>query len=438
VLIWAKQSYILIFYEVKYFFYLFFLITITTNGQPQQIASILPAAYQTQEYFSLLKNKRVAIFANHTSTINATHLIDTLVKSNINVVKIFAPEHGFRGNADAGETLNDTLDSVTKIPIISLYGKKLKPNAYELSDVDIMLFDIQDVGVRFYTFISSLQYFIEAAIDNDKPIIILDRPNPNGFYIDGCVLDYNYKSFVGMQPIPIVYGMTIGEYAKMLIGEKWLDWKYTRKVDDKVSLTEMLGFEEPRKKFKLIVITCKNYTHKSKYVLTIKPSPNLPTMASVYWYPSICLFEGTVVSEGRGTENPFCIFGHTSFSDTLFSFTPTSRNGAKDPKLKNQICYGWNLYNTDNKVVLKQINHQVQIKYLIEAYKMFADKSQFFIRPKSDNVTDYFFNKLVGSNELTNQLQQKKTETEIRASWEPKLLAFKKIRKKYLLYKDFE
>ena len=423
---------------MRYLFFLFFFITIKTIGQSKELATILPGAYQTKQYFSLLKNKRVAVFANHTSTINSTHLIDTLVKSNVNVVKIFAPEHGFRGNADAGEKLTNTLDSATKIPIISLYGKKLKPNDYELSDVDVMLFDIQDVGVRFYTFISSLQYFIESAIENDKPIIILDRPNPNGFYVDGFVLDSNYKSFVGMQPIPIVYGMTIGEYAKMLIGEKWLDWKYTRKVDNEVSLTEMLGFEEARKNFKLIVVPCKNYTHKSKYILPIKPSPNLPTMASIYWYPSTCLFEGTVVSEGRGTEHPFCILGHPSFSSSLFSFTPMSKIGAKEPKFKNQICYGWNLYNVNNTVVVKEINHQLQIKYLIEAYKMFIDKNHFFIKPKSENETDYFFNKLAGSNELMNQLQQQKTEVEIRANWQSKLQSFKKIRKKYLLYEDFE
>ena len=418
--------------------YLLLLITTTANAQVKTVPPILPAAYQTQQYFSLLKGKRVAVFANHTAVIGTTHLVDTLVKSNINVVKIFAPEHGFRGNADAGEKVNNTVDAATKIPIISLYGKKLRPAADELANVDIMLFDIQDVGVRFYTFISSLQYFIEAAIENDKPLIILDRPNPNGFYIDGGVLDNNYKNFVGMQAVPIVYGMTIGEYAKMLVGEKWLNWEYMRKADDRISLAEMLGFESTRKNFKLTIIPCKNYTHKSKYVLPVKPSPNLPTMASVYWYPSICLFEGTVISEGRGTENPFCIFGHPSFSKTMFSFTPISKEGAKEPKFKNEICYGWNVFKEDNNAVLKEINHQLQIKYLIDTYKIFADKDKFFIKPKSEAITDYFFNKLAGSSELMNQLQQDKTEQEIRASWKLKLNAFKKIRKKYLLYADFE
>ena len=240
----------IILYKLKHLLYSLLFITSFANAQSVKDLPILPGAYQTHQYFSLLKNKRIAVFANHTATINTTHLIDTLIKSNINVVKIFAPEHSFRGNADAGEKIDNTIDAATKIPIISLYGNKLKPNAYELSDVDILLFDIQDVGVRFYTFISSLQYFIEAAIDNDKPIIVLDRPNPNGFYIDGPVLNKNYSSFVGMQPIPIVYGMTIGEYAKMLVGENWLAWEYVRKVDDKTSLGEMLGFENARKNFK--------------------------------------------------------------------------------------------------------------------------------------------------------------------------------------------
>lgn len=423
---------------MKYLFYCTVFFTNIVASQSHQDLPILPAAYQTQQYFYLLKNKRVAVFANHTATINNTHLIDTLMKSNINVVKVFAPEHGFRGNADAGEKVNNSIDASTKIPIISLYGKKLKPNALELVDVDILLFDIQDVGVRFYTFISSLQYFIESAIDNDKPLIILDRPNPNGFYIDGPALDVNYKSFVGMQPIPIVYGMTIGEYAKMLVGEKWLDWTYTRKIDDKTSLGEMLGFEDARKNFKLTVITCKNYTHKSKYILPIKPSPNLPSMASIYWYPSICMFEGTEISEGRGTDNPFCYFGHPSFSNKLFQFTPISKIGAKEPKYKNQICYGWNIYDIDAAKVTSQMNNQLQIKYLLEAYKLFIDKSSFFIKPKIEIATEYFFNKLTGSNQLMEQLQQNKTEKEIRASWQNKLTAFKKIRKKYLLYKDFE
>lgn len=416
------------------FFYviLFFLV------QTIQAQEILPGAFQTNQYFSLLKNKRVAVFANHTSTIHQTHLIDTLLKSGIQVTKIFAPEHGFRGTADAGKKISNEVDEATQIPIISLYGKKIKPSKAELIDVDVLVFDIQDVGVRFYTFISSLQYFIDAAIENDKPLIILDRPNPNGFYIDGPVLENEYESFVGMQAVPIVYGMTIGEYAKMLIGEKWLDWKNIRKIDERISLGELLGFEKEKDNFSLTIIPCKNYTHQSLYQLPIPPSPNLPNMQTVYWYPTTCLFEGTVLSEGRGTDYPFCIFGHPSFSKDLFKFKPISKPGASNPKFVNQDCFGWNVFKENINETLDDLNKQIQIKYLINAYKLFENKNEFFIIPKSPNEKDYFFNKLVGSNKLKNQLKQNISVKEIRTSWQEKLIAFKKIRKKYLLYKDFE
>lgn len=398
---------------------------------------ILPGAYQLNEYLPLLKGKRVAVFANHTAVIGKTHLVDSLIKLGVNIVKAFGPEHGFRGNVDDGKKIDDYTDPATKIPVISLYGKKRKPEAADLADVDIMLFDIQDVGTRFYTFISSLQEYLESAISNDKPLIVLDRPNPNGFYVDGPLLDTAYKSFVGMQPIPVVYGMTIGEYAKMLIGEKMLDWKYIRKQDNRISVGEALGFEKERENFKLIVIKNKNYTHKSKYVLPVKPSPNLPDMSSIYWYASTCYFEGTVLSEGRGTDHPFCIFGHPTLPDNLFAFTPTSRDGAKEPKLKDRLCYGWNIYAAADDV-LKQSNGKIQLQYLLEAYKFFPDKEGFFIKPKSGKPTDYFFNKLAGSNSLMEQIKAGKTEIEIRESWQPALKKFKVIRKKYLLYTDFE
>lgn len=410
-----------------------------------QAQTILPGAYQTKQYFHLLQNKKVAVFANHTSYINKTHLVDTLVKSNINVVKIFAPEHGFRGLADAGEKVNNQIDSTTHIPIISLYGKYLKPSSNDLLNVDVLLFDIQDVGVRFYTYISSLQYFIEAAIENDKPLIILDRPNPNGFYIDGEVLDTAFKSFVGMQPIPIVYGMTIAEYAKMLVGENWLDWKYIRKIDNKTSLQEMLGFEEKHKKFSLKIVKCKNYKHSSKYILPISPSPNLPNMQSVYWYPTIALFEGTVFSEGRGTNHPFCVYGHPSLSkykntqENLDSFIPKSKYGAKEPKFKNTICYGWNVYNENIVNTLQQINGRIKIECLIKAYQLFkkSNSESFFIKPKSEFSTDYFFNKLAGSDNLKKQLELGNSSEQIFKTWQPAINKFKKIRKKYLLYEDF-
>lgn len=398
---------------------------------------VLPAAYQTNEYLPMLKGKRVGVFANHTATIGNTHLVDSLQKLGIKITKAFGPEHGFRGQADAGEKIDNYIDAATGIPVISLYGKKRKPTAQDLEDVDVMLFDIQDVGTRFYTFISSLQEYMESAIEHDKPLIILDRPNPNGFYVDGPVLDPNFKSFVGMQPIPIVYGMTMGEYAKMLLGEKMLRWKLIKKQDSTTSLGEMVGFGKVGKNFKLTVIKCRNYTHKNKYKLPIKPSPNLPDMASIYWYASTCFFEGTVLSEGRGTDHPFCIFGHPSLPKNLFAFTPTSRDGAKEPKLKDKLCYGWNLHGIDD-VVLPLVNNKVQIKYLIEAYQLFTDKSNFFLKTKSNKPTDLFFNKLAGNAELMEQIIAGKSEAEIRASWQPKIDAFKKIRKKYLLYTDFE
>ncbi|CAN5624090.1 DUF1343 domain-containing protein [soil metagenome] len=396
--------------------------------------AILPGVFQTAEYLPLLKGKRVGIFANQTSTLGNIHLVDSLQKLGISITKIFAPEHGFRGTANAGEKIKTYTDKKTGITVVSLYGAKLKPAAADLADVDILLFDIQDVGVRFYTFISSLQYFIESAIENNLPLVILDRPNPNGFYVDGPVLDSSYKSFVGIQPVPVVYGMTIGEYAKMVLGEEWLPWKTQRKADGKISLGEVLGFEEEHDNFKLTVIKCKNYTHKSRYILPVKPSPNLAEMNSIYWYSSTCFFEGTVLSEGRGTNHPFQIFGHPDLPDSLFSFTPVSNEGAKEPKWKDKICYGWNLAELQETAPSR-----IQLKWLINAYKLFPDKDNFFIKPKKFNPEpqDYFFNKLAGNNELMQLILAGKTEEEICKSWQPKLDAFKKIRKKYLLYTDF-
>lgn len=420
---------------MKKLLFLFLFALVTSLFLPKKAitqSEILPAAYRTQVYLPLLKGKRVGIFANHTATIGKRHLVDTLLSLGIKITKAFGPEHGFRGTADAGEKIDNYNDPATGIPVISLYGKKHKPTPEDLSDVDILLFDIQDVGTRFYTFISSLQDFMEAAFENSKPLMILDRPNPNGFYVDGPVLDTAYKSFVGMQPIPTVYGMTMAEYAFMIAGERWLSDKanekhdYYKRVEN--SADTLFHFQ---------VIKCANYTHKSKYILPIKPSPNIPDMASVYWYGSTCLFEGTVLSEGRGTDHPFVIFGHPSLPKNLFAFTPTSRDGAKEPKLKNQLSYGWNLYGS-NEEVLKQVDNKVQIKYILEAFKAFPDKENFFIIPKTGNVNASFFNKLAGNNELMAQIKAGKTEAEIRQSWEPKLSAFKKIRKKYLLYADFE
>ncbi len=377
---------------------------------------IIPAAERLDQYLPLLKNKRVAIFANHTSIVGNTHLVDTLSGLGVNIKKIFAPEHGFRGTADAGEKIDNTVDAKTGVTVVSLYGKKRKPSKDDLEEIDLMIFDIQDVGVRFYTYISSLQEYMEAAIEHDKALIILDRPNPNGFYIDGPVLNRKFKSFVGMQPVPVVYGMTIGEYAKMLIGEKWIDSSLHKKLLQKSSSI-------------VTVIPCDNYTHKSLYVLPEKPSPNLPEIQSIYWYPSTCYFEGTVLSEGRGTEKPFQIFGHPSLPKNLYSFTPVSRDGAKEPKLKNEQCYGWNLFGTPGEV-LKKVNGKIQLKYLLEAYRLFPDKNNFFLK-------NNFIDRLAGNDQLRKQIIAGKSEAAIRKSWEPGLAKFKKTRKKYLLYPDF-
>lgn len=395
--------------------------------------TILPGACQTRQYLPLLQGKRVGVFANNTATIGNTHLVDSLKKLGVNITKIFGPEHGFRGTAGAGEKVDTYTDSLTGIPVVSLYGKKRKPSKEDLADVDVLLFDIQDVGVRFYTYISSLQEFMESAFAHQKPLIILDQPNPNGFYVDGPVLDTAFRSFVGMQPVPVVYGMTIGEYAKFLVGENLLRKDSTGPAA-KVELSD-----SKKKGLNITVIKCKNYTHNSKYILPGKPSPNLPDAGAVYWYPSTCFFEGTVLSEGRGTDKPFQIFGHPDLPEKLYAFTPVANAGAADPKLKNQVCYGWNLSGSTEQV-LQKINNRIQLKYLLEAYKLFPDKENFFIKPKKAGAKheDYFFNKLAGNAALMQQIIDGKTEAEIRASWQPKLAAFKKVREKYLLYPDFK
>lgn len=383
---------------------------------PQTISKIIPAAEQPDLFLPLLANKRVAVFANNTSMVGDTHLVDTLLALGVKVQKIFAPEHGFRGNADAGEKVVDSKDPRTGVPIVSLYGKKRKPGAEDLADVDLILFDIQDVGVRFFTYISSLEDLASAAILHNKPLVVLDRPNPNGFYVDGPVLKPRFRSFLGMQEVPVVYGMTIGEYAKMLAGEDWIKLPGTGKRAADLQLT---------------VIPCGNYTHSSLYELPVKPSPNLPDMASIYLYPSTCFFEGTALSEGRGTDRAFQVFGHPSLPDTLYSFTPRSREGAKNPKLLNQLCYGWDLGGGPREV-LERVGGQIRLKWLIEAYRLFPRKDQFFINKGST------FNTLAGTEELMLQIRNGLTEEEIRESWQPGLEKFKEIRKKYLLYKDFE
>lgn len=412
--------------------YLSILILLLFNTAIAQ-TKIIPGAERVDVYVPMLKGKSVAVFANHTSMVGNTHLVDTLVKRGIKVVKIFGPEHGFRGDADAGEKIGNYTDEKTGIPVVSLYGTKRRPSDDDLEDVDIMIFDIQDVGVRFYTYISSLEEYMIAAFENSKPLLVLDRPNPNGFYVDGPVLDKKFKSFVGMQPVPVVYGLTIGEYAMMIAGEKWLSPKANKKQDYYKHAKN--SNDTP---FHFLVIKCKNYDHKSKYVLPVKPSPNLPEIQSIYWYSSTCYFEGTALNEGRGTEKPFQVFGHPSLPKHLYSYTPRSTAGAKEPKLKDQLCYGWNLHDTPEKV-LEKVNKRIQLSWLINAYKLFPDKAKFFPTPRKKNYTDidYSFNRLAGNATLMKQIKAGLSEEQIRKSWETALTKYKKIRKKYLLYTDF-
>lgn len=402
---------------------------VITHQQPgateKQESRIIPGAERMNVYLPLIKGKRIGIFANQTSMVGDVHLVDTLKKSGVDIKVIFGPEHGFRGVASAGEKIGNYIDEKTGIPIVSLYGEKRRPSAEDLKDVDILIFDIQDVGARFYTIISSLQEYMEAAMESSKPLLILDRPNPNGFYVDGPVLDPKFKSFVGMQPVPIVYGMTIAEYAFMIAGENWLSEKASQKY-----AYYRTAQNSPDTPFHFQVIKCQNYTHKSKYILPVKPSPNLPEIESIYLYPSTCLFEGTALSEGRGTERPFQLFGHPLLPHNLYAFVPKPNEGAKSSKHYYETCYGWNLHGTPGEV-LKKVDNHVQLKWLMEAYRLFPGKDSFFLKSNS-------FNRLAGNDVLMQQIKDGRSEKEIRKSWEPALGEFKKIRKKYLLYEDFE
>lgn len=408
---------------------LFFLLP--AAAQPSGSGRIIPAAERLDQYLPLLKGKKVAIFANHTSLVGQQNLVDTLYRLGVDIKVVFGPEHGFRGTADAGEKVSTYKDPKTGIPVVSLYGKKRRPSAEDLKGLDILVFDIQDVGARFYTYISSLEEYMNAAIDNKKTVMVLDRPNPNGHYVDGPVLDTAFRSFIGMQPIPVVHGMTMGEYAQWLLGEN-----KTQPIDP-YKLVQV-GLQKnpreaslPRAHFKLIIIPCAHYTHKSRYSLPVGPSPNLPGMPSIYLYPSTCFFEGTALSEGRGTDKPFLLFGHPALPKNLVSFTPRSRPGATDPKLKDQRCYGWDLSGTPEESY-KKAGGRVQLKWLLEAYRLFPGKDSFFIQKGTT------FNRLAGNALLQQQIKEGRSEAEIRKSWEPALSAFKKVRKKYLLYEDFE
>jgi len=370
-------------------------------------AEIITGAERTEMYLPLLEDKKVALVANHTSRIKDKHLLDSLLSLKIDVVKVFTPEHGFRGKADGGEYLYNYTDSLTALPIVSLYGRNRKPKPKDFEGIDIVIFDIQDVGARFYTYISTMHYVMEACAENNVDFLVLDRPNPNGFYVDGPVLDTACRSFVGMHPVPVVHGMTIAEYARMINGKRWL----------KDSLTCNMKY-----------VKCENYTHKTYYELPVEPSPNLPNLRSVYLYPSLCFFEGTCMSVGRGTGFPFQVFGHPAYPDRGFIFTPRSIDGAaSNPKHVGKTCNGVDLSQIPLEFV--RDNRRLVLDWLIDAYNSMENKEDFF---------NAYFDKLAGSSDLREQVIAGKNKWVIRASWKKDIEAFKVTRKKYLLYKDFE
>ena len=380
--------------------FLFWLTMVSFTSASCQKQITISAA-NVDAYIPLLKQKKVGIVAHQASVIssakNTIHLVDLLRKKNISIQKVFAPEHGFRGTADAGEKIENQIDSKTQLPIISLYGKNRKPSKEQLKGIEIMVFDLQDVGVRFYTYLSTLHNVMEACAENNIPLIVLDRPNPNAHYIDGPVLNLEHKSFVGMHPVPIVYGMTIGEYAQMINGEKWL--ANSIKCD-------------------LTVIPLQNYTHQTTYELIVRPSPNLPNKQSIALYPSLCLLEPTKVSIGRGTDLQFQVYGHPGFPKTDFSYVPKSNFGSKNPKHKGQICYGENLTTINPP-------SKIELKWLMNAYSDFPEKDSFFLKG---------FERISGVSNLKKQLIGGASEKTIRNSWTDGLNKFKKTRIKYLLY----
>jgi len=389
--------------KILLFCFTAFVFVISCKGQKESVkqASInYPSAHQLDEYLPLIKEKRVGVLVNQTSLVDSVHLIDTLLSRGANITKIFAPEHGFRGQKDAGEHFSNDVDSKTNIAIISLYGTNKKPNKEQLENVDVVVFDIQDVGVRFYTYISSMHYMMEACAENNKHFVVLDRPNPNGDYFEGPVLNEKYKSFVGMHPIPVVHGLTVGELATMINGERWL-------ADSLVC--------------DLTVIKMNNWTHNARYELPIKPSPNLPNYLSVRLYPSLCFFEATNVSIGRGTYFPFQVIGYPDKSSGDFMFVPHSIEGmANNPKQKDVECYGIDLRNSSDK-------HTFTMSYFISYYKKFGLKKEF-------GLNERWFNLLAGNDKLLSDIKAGKSESEIKLGWKMELCQYGILRDKYLLY----
>lgn len=392
----------------------FLIISIRCSSQPSvnmlyrsiTIDDIKVGAERTDRYFPKLQGKRVGVVANHTSMIADTHLVDSLLGAGINVKRVFAPEHGFRGTADAGEHVGNYTDERTGLAVVSLYGSNFKPEAKDINDLDIVLFDIQDVGARFYTYISTMHYVMEACAENNVAFMVLDRPNPNGFFVDGPVLEPEFKSFVGMHPVPVVHGMTIAEYALMINGEGWLK--------DGI-------------KCELSYVRVDDYNHTYFYTVPIRPSPNLPNMEAIYLYPSLCFFEGTVVSVGRGTDKPFQIIGHPKMTSGNIEFTPVSMLGATQPPLLGKKCKGHDLREFA-QLFLNNYN-KLYLSWLIDAYNELSPHGRFF---------NNFFDRLAGTDKLRKQILNGLDENQIRESWQSGIENFKKIRKKYLLYPDFE
>lgn len=389
-------------------FFLIFVQSCTAQTNParkhqgygpaaQQTAPILPGAFQMTEYLPLLEGKKVGITGNQTSTLGKTHLVDSLISHGVSVLRVFSPEHGFRGDADAGESVQSGIDTKTGLPLVSLYGKNKKPTNDQLQGLDVMVFDLQDVGVRFYTYISTLHYVMEACAENSIPVILLDRPNPNADYIDGPVREEAQKSFIGMHPVPVVYGMTIGEYGQMINGEKWISTPC-----------------------ELTVIRIRNYDHSAPYSLPVSPSPNLRTDNAIAWYPSLCFFEGTIVSVGRGTEKPFEIIGHPDYDKGKYTFTPSPGYGSKSPVLNGQLCRG---IDFSDSIAPRHLTLQP----VIDFYRETGKGSAFFLK-------NNFFDLLAGNKTLRQRIEQGWSEEQIRSEWQEDLRQFKEIRKKYVLY----
>lgn len=382
-------------------------ITLNINAQDNEKIILLEAddaivgASRTELYLPILDGKAVGVVGNQTSMINGIHLVDTLLSLNVNVVKIFSPEHGFRGTADEGAYIASGVDAKTGLPIVSLYRNNKKPTSEQLQGIDILLVDLQDVGVRFYTYISTMTYVMEAAAESHIPVVVFDRPNPNGFYVDGPVLETENKSFVGMHQVPVVYGLTIGEYAKMVNGERWLK--------DSVQC-------------ELTVIPMGNYVRNAIYKLPVKPSPNLPNWQSVYLYPSLCFFEGTIVSVGRGTEMPYQVYGHPDMADS-YTFTPETAPGHNAPLYSGKECHGQIL--TDYVNEFKNNEQRIQLKWLIDAHNQLGDNPKFF---------NNYFEKLAGVSSLRKMIDNGISENEIRESWVEGINKYLKIREKYLIY----